>query len=218
MPWKLHPYKFLQAEGTNRFAQKINLILVYYLVTGIFPLGRIHPGCFPPDHSLRTKLGFAKYAVDANLLPLESSRERSELQNEKKHPVFWGGTYRGGTFLGGVYLEPIILFHASQEEISVGVRTVGGSGTLNSTPRRFPSYLLLTLLFYFLFNFPSAPYRIFLVSSPTSLQFLYCHQKTTCLNRKLLFPPPTPSFLSYPTPFPTFPPLPQNSRDFITRF
>ena len=44
-----------------------------YLVTGIFPPlkippGRFHPGCFPP-----TKPGFAKYDVEANLFPLESS-------------------------------------------------------------------------------------------------------------------------------------------------
>ena len=37
------------------------------------PPGRFHPGCFPPENSTPTKPGFAKYAVDSNLFPLESS-------------------------------------------------------------------------------------------------------------------------------------------------
>ena len=37
------------------------------------PPGRFHPGCFPPENSTPTKHGFAKYAVDANLLSPEFS-------------------------------------------------------------------------------------------------------------------------------------------------
>ena len=59
--------------------------------------------------------------------------------------------------------------------------TYSNHNPLNSTPRRFPSYLLLTLLLHFLFiyyplrctlpDFPS-------VSSLASLQFLSCHRAT----------------------------------------
>ena len=85
------------------------------------PPGRFHPGCFPPENSTPMKPGYAKYAVDANLLKLESSiltrakratNRNNAAKNQKNLRFFGGGTflggiYRGGTFRGGVYLEPI---------------------------------------------------------------------------------------------------------------
>jgi len=68
------------------------------------PPGRFHPGCFPP-----TKPGFAKYAVDANLFPLESSmlaqakratNRNNAATNRKKTFGFFGGNIRWGNIPG----------------------------------------------------------------------------------------------------------------------
>ena len=72
------------------------------------PPGRLYPGRLPPEHSPPSKPGFAKYAVDANLFPLESSNlTRAKRATNRKNirffrgETFLGGIYRGGTFRGG---------------------------------------------------------------------------------------------------------------------
>ena len=73
------------------------------------PPRKIHPGCFPPEHSPPTKPGFAKYAVDANLLKLESSiltrakratNRNNAAKNQKNIWFFFGGTFLGGIYRG----------------------------------------------------------------------------------------------------------------------
>ena len=79
------------------------------------------PVVSPRNIPLHTKPGFAKYAVDANLFPLESSiltrakratNRNNAAKNQKNIRFFRGGTFlggicRGGTFRGGDCLEPI---------------------------------------------------------------------------------------------------------------
>ena len=78
-----------------------------YIPPRKIPPGRFHPGCFPPEHSPPTKLGFAKYAADANLFLLESSiltrakraTNRNNAATNRKNISF----FRGRSFLGGIY-------------------------------------------------------------------------------------------------------------------
>ena len=73
------------------------------------PSVRFHPGCFPPENSTPTKPGFAKYTVDANLFPLESSiltwakratNWNNGATNRKKTFGFFGGKHSLGEYTG----------------------------------------------------------------------------------------------------------------------
>ena len=78
------------------------------------PPGRFHPGCFSPEHSPATKTGFAKYAVHANLFPLESSiltrakrasNRNNAAKNQKNIRFFRGGTFHGRIYRDGTFRE-----------------------------------------------------------------------------------------------------------------
>ena len=83
----------------------------------------------------------------------------------------------------GYYNQNLVCINQIQKRfLCVHLLTLAQVATHNSTPRRFPSYLIFTLLLYFLFIFhlPRCTLPDFLSKSPhTSLPYLSCCHRTT---------------------------------------